>query len=128
MRILRGVALLDRARVLVPDDVAGLPLHWRLITGAKIALSTDGRTATLTEKGRTLRVEIMAPSDGAMFTVGSTQPPTRDENQNHGTTMLAIDMAPTGTDSRLAVLMTPVGDHWPAQLQRPQLQSVAEWR
>jgi hypothetical protein len=66
--------------VIVQDDVAGLragiPLHWGLITGAKIALSTDGRTATLTEKGRTLRVEIMAPSDGAMFTVGSTEPPT----------------------------------------------------
>ena len=131
-RILRGVALLDRARVIVQDDVAGLragiPLHWGLIAGAKIALSTDGRTATLTEKGRTLRVEIMAPSDGAMFTVGSTQPPTRDENQNHGTPMLAIDVAPIGTDFRLAVLLTPVGDHWPAQLQRPQLQSVAEWR
>jgi len=39
-----------------------------------------------------------------MFTVGSTQPPTRDENQNHGTPMLAIDVAPIGTDFRLAVL------------------------
>ncbi len=131
-KILRGVALLDRARVLVQDDVAGLrsglPLHWGLITGAQIALSADGRTATLTDKGRTLRAEILAPSDGGKFTIGSTQPPNPDENQNRGTTMLAVEAAPTGTEFRLAVLLTPLGDHWPAPRPRPSLQSVAEWR
>jgi Heparinase II/III-like protein len=131
-RILRGVALLDRARVLVQDDVSGLrsgtSVHWGLVTGARIELSANGLTATLSDHGRRLRAEILDPSGGARFTVGSTQPPTPDENPNRGTTMLAIDLAATAADFRLAVLLTPVGDHWPATLPRPQLQSLAAWR
>jgi len=131
-KIIRGVALLDRARVLVQDDVTGLQsglrLRWRLITSSKVLLSGDGRTATLEQKGRTLRVEILAPSDGARFSVGSTRPPTGDENQNRGTVMLAIEATPTTADVSLAVLLTPVGDHWPAGLARPEIQSAKEWK
>ena len=124
-KTLRGLTLLDRARVLVQDDIAGLkpgtPLRWAMVTNAEIALATDGRTATLSEKGRTLRVEILAPADGAKFTVGSTRPPTAAENPNTGTAMLAIDTMPSSADFRLAVLLSPVGDRWPAHLPPPEL-------
>ena len=131
-KIIRGVALLDRARVLVQDDVTGLrpglPLHWGMVTSAEIVLSAERRTATLSEKGRTLRVEILAPADGARFSVESTRPPTHQENQNRGTALLAIEATPTTADVSLAVLLTPVGDHWPAGLARPEIQSVEEWK
>jgi hypothetical protein len=124
-KMLRGLTLLDRARVLVQDDITGLksgtPLRWTMVTTAKIALSADGRTAALTEKGRTLRVEILAPANGPKFTVDSTRPPTSAENPNTGTALLAIDTIPSSADFRLAVLLTPIGDRWPANLPPPEL-------
>ena len=123
-KILRGVALLDRARVLVQDDVTGLkpgtPLAWRLLTGAKVALSADARTATLTQSGRTLRAEILSPV-GAKFSAAPAKPPTAAERQNEGVTALVAGFTPDSADTRLAVLLTPVGDKWPAQLPIPVL-------
>jgi hypothetical protein len=129
-QILRGVALLDRARVLVQDDLSGLhsgtPLHWGMVTEAKITLSSDGRTATLTQHGSTLRAGILAP-DAAVFQVASTRPPTPEENQNEGTAMLMIETAPATGDVRLSVLLTPSGPRWP-QLPPPVLTPLRDWR
>ena len=129
-QILRGVALLDRARVLVQDDLSGLhsgtPLHWGMVTEAKITLSADGRTATLTQHGSTLCTTILAPDD-AIFHVTSTRPPTPEENQNEGTAMLSIETAPAAGDVRLAVLLTPSGPRWP-QLPPPALTPLRDWR
>ena len=51
----RGIALLDRARVLVEDEYrltqGNLPLHWAMVTRAKIDLAADGHSATLTSGG-----------------------------------------------------------------------------
>lgn len=128
----RGIALLDRARVLVQDEYrparAGTPLRWQMVTGKKVALAADGRTALLTSEGRTLRVEILQPAS-ARLQLASTRPPTAAENQNVGTTMLAIALAPdAGADvTRLAVLLTPIGDRWP-RLDPPALQPLSDWR
>ena len=130
-KILRGVALLDRARVLVQDDVTGLkpgtPLAWRLLTGAKVALAADARTATLTQNGRTLRAEILSPV-GAKFSASPAKPPTAAEKQNEGVTVLVAGFTPDSADARLAVLLTPVGDHWPAAADAPVLTALAEWK
>jgi hypothetical protein len=129
-QILRGVALLDRARILVQDDLSdlhsGLPLHWGMVTAAKITVSANGRTATLTQRGSTLRAAILAPAD-AVFEVTSTRPPTPEENQNEGTVMLTIETAPAAGDVRLAVLLTPSGPRWP-QLPPPVLTPLHDWR
>jgi hypothetical protein len=115
--------LLDRARVLVQDDVTGMkpgtPLAWRLVTGAKVKLDDD-RHATLTQNGRTLRAEILSPV-GAKFSASPAKPPTAAEKQNEGVTVLVADVIPDTTDVRLAVLLTPAGDHWPAALPAPAL-------
>jgi hypothetical protein len=129
-KMLRGVALLDRARVLVQDEVTGLkpgtPIAWQLITGARVKLD-DPRHATLTQAGRLLRAEILEP-DGAMFSVHPAMPPTAAEKQNEGISVLAAEIAPGSAAVRLVVLLTPVGDRWPESLPPPALTPLAEWR
>ena len=119
----RTVALLDRTRVLVEDNIAGLdgakPLRWAMLTDAKISVSNDGRTATLTQDGRTLRAEILAPARTGFSTTSAT-PPNPAENQNAGFQVLEIQFVPAESPTRLAVLLTPVGDRWPA-LPAPKL-------
>lgn len=129
-KILRGVTLLDRARVLVQDDLTGIKpgtaLTSRLLTAAKVHLD-DNRLATLTLGGRTLRVEILAPPD-AKFTASPAIPPTTAENQNKGVTALTAEFTSVAPDARLALLLTPVGDHWPAALPSPALTTLREWK
>ena len=128
----RGIALLDRARVLIQDEYQpaqpGTPLHWTMVTGARIGLAADGRSAAMTRNGRSLRVDILEPVS-ARFHVSSTRPPTAAESQNEGTVLLAIDLTPEARPgvTRLVVLLTPVGDKWP-QLGQPALKPLADWR
>jgi len=127
----RGIALLDRARVLVQDEClptpTNLPLHWVMVTKAKMVLTGDGHSAVLTRQGRSLRVDLLEPA-AAKLSIGSTQPPTPAENQNVGTTMLSVDLNPSGAGkmTRLAVLLTPVGDRWP-KLNPPASRPLADW-
>lgn len=127
----RGLALLDRARVLVQDEVTGLkpgtPLNWQMLTGATVAL--EGRRATLTQNGRTLQVEILSPETGA-FTTRPAAPPTAAEEPNKGITILATTVpAKPGseTDVRIAILLTPVGEKWPAR-PVPGITPLTEWK
>lgn len=130
-KILRGVALLDRARVLVQDEITGLaertPLTWRLLTDAKIIL-IDAHHAELTQAGRMLRVEILEPA-AAFFMAAPAIPPTPAENQNKGTMILAAQLGPASnaTNPRLAIILTPTGDHWPANPATPTLIPLARW-
>jgi hypothetical protein len=128
----RGVALLDRARVLVQDELLpgrpGIPLRWTMVTPAEIALGSDGRSATLIQNGRSLRVDLLEPAT-ARLRLGSARPPTAAENQNEGCALLAIDVTPeaNGSLTRLAVLLTPMGGNWP-RLPPPALRPLADWR
>jgi hypothetical protein len=128
----RGVALLDRSRVLVQDEYrpaqAGTPLHWTMVTPAKIDLAGDGRSALLTSHGRSLRVDVLEPA-AARLRLGSARPPTATENQNEGCALLVIDVAPEtdGSLARLAVLLTPLGENWPRP-SPPVLTPLADWR
>jgi len=99
-----------------------------MVTWAKIDVAADGRSAILTSQGRSLRVELLEPAT-ARLSLGSTRPPTAAENQNDGTAMLAIDLSPEagGGVTRLAVLLTPLGDKWP-RLSPPALQPLADWK
>jgi hypothetical protein len=128
----RGITLLDRSRVLVQDEYQpakpGTPLRWTMVTAAHIEIAAYGRSAMLTSHGRTLRVELMEPVD-ARLSIGSTRPPTAAENQNEGTVMLAIDVIPAAGAgmTRLAVLLTPIGEKWP-RLTPPVLRPLVDWR
>jgi hypothetical protein len=126
----RGVALLDRARVLVQDEVEalkpGVALTWRMLTGAQVTLT--GRQATLQQNGRTLRMEILAP-EAARFTSRPATPPTAAEEQNAGITELIAEVPAAGAESdvRIAVLLTPVGDKWPVR-PTPGLEPLNNWK
>lgn len=128
----RGIALLDRSRVLVQDEYrpaqAGTPLHWTMVTKAKIDLAGDGRSALLTSHGRSLRVDVLEPA-AARLRLGSARPPTTTENQNEGCALLVIEVTPetNGSLMRLAVLLTPLGENWP-RLSPPALTPLADWR
>lgn len=127
----RGVALLDRARVLVQDEFkpahAGTTVRWTMVTRAKIELKEAGRIALLKDTGRLLRAEILAPVDGC-FEVNSAKPPTAAEKQNDRSSILAIELKlPDDAAFRFAVLLSPVGENWP-QLNVPELHPLCEWK
>ena len=128
--ILRGVAVVNRSRVLIQDELTevkqGMPLTSRILTSAKVKLE-DARLATLKQKGRTLRVEILAPENGR-FRVTPARPPTYAENRNAGITALTAEVKAESSAVRIAFLLTPVGDHWPATAPAPELAPLAEWR
>jgi hypothetical protein len=131
-KILRGVAFLDRSRVLVQDEVTALaahtPLNWRLATDAKIKI-IDAHHAELTQSGKTLRAEILEPASAA-FTIVAAVPLTAVEKQNKGTSLLTatVPASPSATDTRIVIVLTPSGDHWPAHLTAPASVALADWK
>ena len=131
-RILRGVAMLDRARVLVQDEFTALEpataVRWLMMTGASIRLSPDGRSALLLQSGRELRAEVLAP-EGGRLRVAPAAPPSAAEDPNTGCAELVLETAPRGapSDLRLAVVLSPVGDRW-ARLAPARVEPIADWR
>jgi hypothetical protein len=98
-----------------------------MMTPAKINISTDGLSATLTQNGKTLRVELLSPA-AAKFSIESATPPTVNENQNLGYSVLLATVPSVGaiSDQRVAVLLTPVGPKWPASAPAPTLLPLPE--
>jgi hypothetical protein len=127
----RGLAMLDRKRVLVQDDVSGLapglPLTWRMLTAAQVTVDY-ARSATLRQDGRTLRIEVLAPNS-ARLTARHAAPPTPVENQNKGITVIEASTAASDQerDVRIAVLLSPVGDRW-APMPAPEIVPLDHWR
>jgi hypothetical protein len=131
-RILRGVAMLDRARILVQDEFSalqpGTPVRWVMVTGASVSLSSDGRRALLSSAGRQLRAEVLAPAAGR-FEIRPATPPSASEVQNAGDSVLAMEIAQGSApaDLRMAVVLTPVGDRWP-QAPAPEITEISTWK
>lgn len=107
----RGVALLDRTKVLVEDEIrteVPTDLYWLMHTPAKIQL--NGTRAVLSLKGKKLYAHLLRPVE-AVFTVlpaapmpGSPQPARQAENE--GISTLAIRLG--GVDhTRISVLFSP---------------------
>ena len=118
----RGVAMLDRQRVLVQDELLTdkpADVWWFMHTEAKVEVDAAGTTATLKRGGREMSARLLSPS-GAKFTVmkaeplpTSPQPPKQANNDRYR--KLAIHLADV-KDLRLAVLFTPLpGEGKPPQ-------------
>jgi len=129
----RGIAVLDRARVLVQDEYtpAGgkrAALSWVMATRAQTTAAEQGRVMVLSQEGKQLQARILAP-DGATFRIVPARPPTQAEDQNEGVSLLTIDIQAevTSTPLTVAVLLTPLGEHWP-KLQSPELRPLTAWR
>lgn len=103
-RVLEGRALQIVDEVESPIDT----VRWGVVTSAQVKLA--GGRAILEQAGKRLYATILEP-DSARFQVLPTTPPTRAENQNEGTRMLAI-FVPARTDRpvRLSVLLSVTPD------------------
>ena len=120
----RGIALIDKKRVLVQDEItpaAAVDVVWNFHTFANVAIAADGRSATLTLNGATLRARILAPT-GARFTTASTAsaPP---QEPNPGLTNFVIPLAKQSTPQTIAVVFTKEDDK-----ATPKIKPLADWK
>lgn len=129
-RFHRGLAMIDRARVLVQDEVQLLTgkttLTWRMLTPAVV--TCEHAQAVLTQNGRRLRAEILAPAN-AEFGSRRATPPTAAEDQNAGITELFFRVpASAHSNVRIAVLLTPIGERWGSNRVPPNLTALEAWK
>ncbi|WP_309400149.1 heparinase II/III domain-containing protein [Cerasicoccus maritimus] len=109
-RMRRGVAMLDNAYILIQDEWTApsghQPTVWRMMTRAAVALSADGRSATLTLQGKELMARILKP-ETAQFSIESATPSNPKEKQNNGLRVLTATVPPTTEDVQLAIVLIP---------------------
>jgi hypothetical protein len=107
----RGVELIDKRRVLVQDEIAparAVDLTWNFHTFAAVDIAPDGRSATLSQDGETVRAKILEPA-AARFSTASTEAPPPQE-PNPGLTNLVISMCMRSEPMTLAVVFSAEGD------------------
>ncbi|MBP3413033.1 MAG: heparinase II/III family protein, partial [Oscillospiraceae bacterium] len=111
----RSLALFDdRSRVRLRDEIScssASTIYWFAHTQANISISSDGKTATLTQNGKTLLAQIASP-DEAKFTKMnakplSTSPNPSGQNANEGYRKLVIKLTGTSKAS-ITVFFTPI--------------------
>ncbi len=132
-RVWRGIALLNRDKLLVQDEIQAekpVELWWFMHTAASVKLEGDGRTANLHQAGARLHAEILSPA-GAKFQIMDAQPlPSSPHPQgqakNERIRKLAIHLAGI-SDSRLAVLLVPNPPGKQATSQALKLSALSEW-
>jgi len=132
-RVWRGIALLDRDKVLLQDEIQApepVELWWFMHTPANVQVGNDGRQATLRQSGAQLRAEIMSPA-GAKFQIMEAEPlPSsphpEGQAKNERVRKLAIHL--TGvSDSRVAVLLVPKMVKAAETGQAVSLSPLSEW-
>jgi len=120
----RGIALIDRGRVLVQDELVlrdePVEVVWGMVTAADVEL--DGARAILRQDGRTLTAEIASPADASFEVISTTPPPPQD--QNEGTCKLAVRLSPQGASLRIAVSLTPGSS---AVQEVPEVVPLDQW-
>ena len=131
--VLRGIALLDRDKVLVQDEIQAdkpVELWWFLHTAASVTIESDGRTANLQQAGKQLRAEILSPA-GATFEVTDAQPlpsSPHPERQAKNKDIRKLTIHLTGiSDAQLAVLLVPKPSQDEGTAQALKLSALADW-
>jgi hypothetical protein len=128
----RGVALIDRQRLLVQDEVradAPVDAWWFMHTPSEIEVSADGRRASLKQADTLLRAELLSPRNAKFETRPAeplpSSPNPESQNRNEGVRKLTVHVADS-RELRIAVLLTPQRDgRVPAKA--PTVRSLAEW-
>jgi hypothetical protein len=132
-RVWRGVALLNRDKLLVQDEIQAeqpVELWWFMHTPASVKIEGDGRTANLRQAGAELHAEILSPA-GAKFELMDAKPlPTspnpEGQGRNNRIRKLAVHL--TGIrDARLAVLLVPNPPQNQGTGQAVKLSDLSEW-
>ncbi|MBR4308231.1 MAG: hypothetical protein IKT58_01415 [Oscillospiraceae bacterium] len=111
----RSLALFDnRTRVRLRDEIncsSESTIYWFAHTKAEISISSDGKTAILTQNGKKLQAQLATP-DGAKFTKMdakplSSSPNPSEQNANEGYRKLVIKLTKT-TSASITVIFTPI--------------------
>ena len=124
----RGFAYFDRTQVLIRDEFtlkAVGEIYWQMHTTADVAISADGKVATLTQNGKTLVVKLFDENGSDLkFAAMAAKPYDAEllegENLNEGVTKLYIkaDGIQTGVFN---VLLTPV------DCEDPEILALENW-
>lgn len=120
----RGIALLDRQRVLVQDEIApatSVDVVWNFHTFADVKIAASGRRATLTRGGKTLEARILAPAAARFSTVSAQAPPPNAPNP--GVTDLVMDLPQQSRAETIAVLFTKPGDK-----STSVIEALSDWK
>lgn len=123
-RVWRGIAMIDRARVMIEDEIEAAPsatIVWSMHTPAAIML--EGASATLRIKDTMVRAHLLAPA-GARFETAPAKPPTAAEEQNTGISKLIVRLPAQIKEVRLAVLF----DTTDGKRSLPKIEPLAKWR
>ena len=111
----RSLALFDnRTRVRLRDEIncsSASTIYWFAHTQADISISADGKTATLTQNGKTLLAQIASPTEAKFTQMDATPLPTSPnpdgQDPNTGIRKLVIKLTNT-TSASITVFFTPV--------------------
>ncbi len=124
-RVRRGIAVLDRKRVLVQDEIeadTALDVQWTLHTSADVRVADSVATLSLGDKR--LRVRVVEPADGSWVVqpldLKSPQRPAKNVRK------LVLRLHPPPLQTRIAVLLSPVDTGQEAD-ERVDLRPLAEW-
>jgi hypothetical protein len=121
-RARRGLALLERRRVLIQDEIqAPRPVEvvWRLHTKANVEAS--GNRATLTLGKAKLEARVLWP-EGGRFTIAAASAPA-PQAQQPNVRALVVRLPAQAGEVRLTVLLTPGGGDGSAL----KLEPLAAW-
>lgn len=120
----RGIALLDKQRVLVQDEIAPAgtaDVVWNFHTFAAVKIEANGRTATLTRDGEQIEARVLAPANARFTTVSAQAPPPNAPNP--GVTNLVIALPHQTESETIAVLFAKPGD-----TARPEVSPLSIWK
>lgn len=129
-QVLRGVAMLDRSRLLIQDEIkaeSAVDAWWFMHTSADIQLGSDGRSATLSAEGKQCRAELLGPGSwkfqvmDAKLLPGSPHPEKQAENKNVRKLTVHVEGAASAS---FAVLLTPQDGKQHSALQ---FQPLSNW-
>ncbi|ANH83725.1 heparinase [Niabella ginsenosidivorans] len=110
VKALRGVAIVGKKYVVVRDEMetaaAPVTIRWTMLTPAEAKITND-HTITLTQKGRTLLLDVTASGKVVMKT-WSTTPPHGYDAPNPGTVLVGFELTvPAHTKAFTAVRLIP---------------------
>ena len=118
------MALVDKKRVVLQDEIApsaAADVVWNFHTLAQVQIALDGRTATLSENGKTLKATILAPAAAQFSTASTASAPPQEPNT--GLSNLVIPLRAQSARQTIAVLFTQPGD-----TAVPALEPLSAWR
>jgi hypothetical protein len=129
----RGIALLNRATIVVQDEITvsqPSELWWFMHTPASVQLDENERTAMLEQGGVRLWCALASPSD-AKFSVLDAKPLPSSPNPpgqtpNSGVKKLAVHLSGV-TSTILSVVMVPLSTGQEPPSQVPSVIPLAQW-